>query len=311
MIPFGPVPSRRLGRSLGVNNIPPKICTYSCIYCQLGATRGTTNRRITMHDPSHVEETVRQRVQALRDQHDRIDYLTFVPDGEPTLDVRLGEEIDRLRHLGIPIAVITNSSLIWDRSVQDELNQADLISLKIDAVNEHTWKRMNRPHPALSLERILSGIREFAGTYKGTLLTETMLVKGVNDQEEQMRGIVDFIAPLHPTRAYLSVPVRPPAEPWVLPPEEHQVVAAYHLMQQAGVETECLTGYEGTDFSRSGDVAEDLLGITAVHPMREDAVRKFLQNANAEWSVVQRLIETGQLTEVLYQGFRYYIRKFS
>jgi wyosine [tRNA(Phe)-imidazoG37] synthetase (radical SAM superfamily) len=309
MIPFGPVPSRRLGRSLGINNIPPKICSYSCIYCQLGKARGTIALRRELYKPSRIEEEVKNRVQALRDQNDRIDFLTFVPDGEPTLDVRLGEEIDRLRDLGIPIAVITNSSLMDDPAVRDELARADLVSLKIDATEEAIWRKINRPHPDFSLERILAGIRQFAGTFTGTLLTETMLVNNVNDQRDPIESVAEFIASLEPERAYISVPVRPPAEPWAIPPSEATVVMAFALFRKSGVDTECLIGEEDTQFSRTGEVTEELLGITAVHPMREDAVRKFLLDAGTDMETVQKLIQEGKLTEIFYQGFRYYLKK--
>jgi wyosine [tRNA(Phe)-imidazoG37] synthetase (radical SAM superfamily) len=310
MIPFGPVPSRRLGRSLGINNIPPKTCSYSCIYCQLGKAQGTIALRMELYEPSRIEEEVRNRVQALRGQHDRIDYLTFVPDGEPTLDASLGEEIDLLKGLGIPIAVITNSSLMDEPGVRYELARADLVSLKIDATEEATWRRINRPHPSLSLERILAGIRQFAGTFTGTLLTETMLVNGVNDRRDPIESVAEFIASLEPARAYISVPVRPPTEPWVVPPSDDKVVMAFDLFRKSGVDAECLIGEEDTQFSRTGEVTEELLGITAVHPMREDAVRVFLRHAGADMEIVQKLVQEGKLTEISYQGFRYYLRKF-
>jgi wyosine [tRNA(Phe)-imidazoG37] synthetase (radical SAM superfamily) len=310
MISFGPVPSRRLGRSLGINNVPPKTCSYSCIYCQLGKTQGTNARRQILYDPHQLAEEVINRVRELRDQDEQIDYLTFVPDGEPTLDAHLGEEIDQLKSLGIPLAVITNSSLMYDSAVRDELGRADLVSLKIDAVDTPTWKRMNRPHPDLSLERILPGIRKFAGTYTGTLLTETMLVQDINDRKDQIIPVAEFVASLQPKRAYISIPVRPPAEPWVVSPPESQIVMAYDLFRETGVETECMTLQEGTYFSRSGDVAEELLGITAVHPMRDDAVQEFLRNAGADWEIVRKLIEEGKLKEIPYRGNRYYLRKF-
>jgi wyosine [tRNA(Phe)-imidazoG37] synthetase (radical SAM superfamily) len=310
MIPFGPVPSRRLGRSLGINNIPPKTCSYSCIYCQLGKTQGTIARRMRLYEPSEIEEAVKNRVQALQNQHERIDFLTFVPDGEPTLDIHLGEEIAQLKSLGIPLAVITNSSLMDDPAVRDELARADLVSLKIDAVEEATWKKINRPHPALSLEKILAGIRQFAGIFTGTLLTETMLVHDVNDRKEQIAPVAEFVASLQPTRAYISIPVRPPAEPRVVPPHEDRVVMAFDLFRKSGVNVECLIGEEDTLFSRTGEVAEELLGITAVHPMREDAVREFLRNAGIDWKIVRKLIEEGKLKEIPYQGNRFYLRKF-
>jgi len=155
MIAFGPVPSRRLGRSLGINNIPAKICTYSCGYCQVGRTLQMQVQRCSFYSPQDICDEVRQMVKSSSDQALPIDYLSFVPDGEPTLDINLGREIDMLRSLGRKIAVITNASLIWDETVREDLARADWVSVKVDAVDEPLWRRVDRPHRALQLEAIL------------------------------------------------------------------------------------------------------------------------------------------------------------
>jgi wyosine [tRNA(Phe)-imidazoG37] synthetase (radical SAM superfamily) len=264
-----------------------------------------------MYAPEEIIREVKQRVEILRHSNERIDYLTFVPDGEPTLDIHLGEEIDQLQRVGIPVAVITNSSLLSCPDVRDEVRRADLVSLKIDTVEKRTWKQMNRPHPTLSLDLILSGIQEFSDIYRGTLLTETMLVQGVNDGEEEMERIAHYLSQLQPDRAYLAIPIRPPAEAWVMPPSEEKVTMAYHILKEAVGEVEHLTGYEGAAFSRAGSVTEELLGITSVHPMREEAVREFIHQAGANWEVVTRLCKEKKLREISYRGYRYYLRKFS
>ncbi|MBE9478850.1 MAG: radical SAM protein, partial [Chloroflexi bacterium] len=175
MIAFGPVPSRRLGRSLGINNIPPKICTYACVYCQLGRTLKMQVARQAFYGPEEVIGVVRDKVTSALDQDEAIDYLSFVPDGEPTLDLNLGVEISALRELGIRIAVISNASLIWREDVRAELMAADWVSLKVDAVRIPTWRQIDRPHGSLTLHAILDGIRTFAGDFKGDFVTETML----------------------------------------------------------------------------------------------------------------------------------------
>jgi wyosine [tRNA(Phe)-imidazoG37] synthetase (radical SAM superfamily) len=134
MITFGPVPSRRLGRSLGINNIPPKICTYSCIYCQLGKTLKMKIEPQVFYSPTEIFREVEDKVKKSKEKGELIDYLTFVPDGEPTLDINLGQEIKLIKPLGIKIAVITNSSLIDKKIVRENLMKADLISFKIDSV---------------------------------------------------------------------------------------------------------------------------------------------------------------------------------
>ena len=306
---FGPVPSRRLGRSLGINNIPPKVCTYSCVYCQLGRTVKMQVERRAFYQPEEILRDVEEKVRNAREVGESIDYLTFVPDGEPTLDVGLGQEIELLKPLGINIAVITNASLIWREDVQKDLMRADWVSLKVDSVSEDVWRRINRPHRALQLASILEGMLEFARAYEGELATETMLVEGVNDGDEHVREVADFLAELRPARAYLSIPTRPPAEEWAQPPNEKVINRAYQILGDRVDHVEYLIGYEGNAFAFTGNVEEDLLSITAVHPMREEAVKEFLARARADWSIVRKLLEQGQLVETEYEGNKFYMRK--
>ncbi len=308
-IAFGPVPSRRLGRSLGINNIPPKICSYACVYCQLGRTITMQVERSHFYGPDRIREEVSRQVEAAESRGEPIDYLTFVPDGEPTLDADLGEEIRALKGLGIPIAVITNSSLIWREDVRAELAGADWVSLKVDAACEDIWRRIDRPHKSLSLPEILVGGREFSAHFSGALVTETMLVAGLNDGPSHLEGLAALLAELGPRISYLAIPTRPPAEAWVHPPEEEGLNRAFQILRGRLPRVEYLIGYEGSAFAFTGDVEEDLLSITAVHPMREDAVRELLGKAGADWSVVERLIRSGALREVEYGGRKFYLRR--
>jgi wyosine [tRNA(Phe)-imidazoG37] synthetase (radical SAM superfamily) len=311
MIVFGPVPSRRLGRSLGINNIPPKACTYSCVYCQVGRTLDMQVARRAFYEPDEVVRAVAEKVARTGEAGESIDYLSFVPDGEPTLDINLGREIDLLKPLGLPVAVISNASLIWRGDVRQDLAGADWVSLKVDAVEEGIWRRIDRPHGRLELAAILEGALAFARTYGGELVTETMLVAGVNDGEAHLRAVADFLARLQPHRAYLSVPTRPPAEPWARPPDEQAVNRAYHILRKEVEQVEYLIGYEGNAFAFTGDVEEDLLSITAVHPMREDAVSAFLARAGANWALVRQLLAKERLVEAEFDGHRFYLRRFA
>jgi len=306
---FGPVPSRRLGRSLGVNNIPAKICTYSCVYCQLGAAVTVTIQRKEYYSPEAITEAVAERVSAVLAQGENIDYLTIVPDGEPTLDANLGSTITSLRSFGIPVAVISNASLIWQPQVRADLNNADWVSLKVDAVQENTWRRIDRGHRSLNLDNILDGMLAFREEFKGFLATETMLVHGVNDNEQSLVPIADFLATLQPDTAYVAIPTRPPAARWVEPAGQESVHMAYHLIADSGVKVEYLIGYEGDAFAATGDSEMDILSITAVHPMRRDAVQDLLQRNQAPWDVVTEMLAAGQLVELQYQGQQFYMRK--
>jgi wyosine [tRNA(Phe)-imidazoG37] synthetase (radical SAM superfamily) len=309
LIAFGPVPSRRLGRSLGINNIPPKVCSYSCVYCQLGRTPQMQVRRQAFNDPSDVARIVRDKVEQTLKAGEAVDYLTFVPDGEPTLDLHLGKTIDLLRPLGIKIAVISNASLIFQPEVREALARADWVSLKVDAVREQTWHRIDRPHGELQLEKIVAGMLAFRMSFLGQLATETMLVHGLNDEEEEIRPLADFLGDLMPDVAYLSIPIRPPAEAWVVPPGEEEINRAYQLVREKVQQVELLVGSEGDAFAATGDAAQDLLSITAVHPMREQAVRNLLAKAGSDWPIVEGLVREGELVEVLYRGERFFVRR--
>lgn len=305
------MPSRRLGRSLGINNIPAKICTYSCIYCQLGSTLKEQIERRSFYKPKRIFKEVKQLVEEAEKRGEKTDYLTFVPDGEPTLDIALGEEISLLRSLGIKIAVITNGSLIDRADVRRDLSTTNLVSLKIDALSENIWRIVDRPHPSLNYNKILDGMVQFAHEFEGALITETMLIHGANDNEEEIKRVAEFLAKLKPVKAYVAIPTRPPAENWVKPASEHIINLAYQkFSEKLGKDrVEYLIGYEGDSFAFTGDFVEDLISITSVHPMREDALEKFLKKANSDWSVVQNLIEKGKLIELEFEGHKFYMRK--
>jgi len=307
---FGPIPSRRLGRSLGINNIPPKICSYFCVYCQAGKNTKMPMVRQAFYPPEVLVNEVAEKVDKLRKAGDTIDYLTFAPDGEATLDCNLGQTIKLLKEFGIPIAVITNASLIGLADVQADLMQADFVSLKVDTVHETVWRKLDRPRRTLLLETILAGMLGFTKIYRGKLVTETMLVKGINDQIDHLVEVAHFIAQLHPFTAYLSIPTRPPVVEWVQPPTEPIVNRAYQLFQEILPQVECLIGYEGNAFACTGNVAEDLLSITAVHPMRAEAVAALLARVNAPWEIVEKLLLERQLVETKYKGQIFYTRRF-
>lgn len=308
---YGPVPSRRLGRSLGINNIPAKNCPYSCIYCQLGSTLDLRSKRKNFYDPLEIKKEVEQKVQEARDNGIRIDYLSFVPDGEPALEERLGEEIDLVSSLGIDVAVISNASLIWDDEVKTDLEKADWVSLKVDAVSERIWRKINRAHKSLSLNKILKGIEDFANQFDGTLATETMLIDGHNDSIEEVKRIANFLSQVGPDEPYIAIPTRPTAEIWAKPANEESIAGAYQIFSKNLDNVEYLIGYEGDKFSSTGNAKEDLLSITSVHPMRKSGVDELLREAKADWNIVEELIEEDELVRTEFGNDQFYLRKLS
>lgn len=305
---FGPVPSRRLGRSVGINNVLPKSCSYSCVYCQVGRTVETEIAPRTFYPPDELIAAVGDRVRKLRARSESIDFLTFVADGEPTLDRHLGALIDGLRPLGIPIAVISNGSLVWRAEVRDALARADWVSLKVDTVHDAVWQRINRPQRSLDLDAMLDAMRDFAGGYRGTLATETMLVRDANDGEDACDATAAFLERLRPHVAYVAVPTRPPADDWVRPADEAAVNRCFQRFARCLPRVELLVAYEGTGFGSTGAARDDLLANAAVHPMREDAAMALLERAGADRSVLERLVAEGHLCPVAYQGHSFYVR---
>jgi wyosine [tRNA(Phe)-imidazoG37] synthetase (radical SAM superfamily) len=308
---YGPVPSRRLGKSLGVNNIPAKVCTYACIYCQVGRTTKMQIDRGVFYEPVNIFRDVQFRLAKAHAAAEQVDYLTFVPDGEPTLDANLGREITLLKTLEVPIGVITNSSLMGCADVREELSAADWVSLKIDAVREAIWRQINRPHKSLQLFAILDGMLEFADAFAGKLVTETMLVRGINESDDHIREIADFVSKLQPDTAYLSIPTRPPAESWGRGPDEERINRAYQVFSEKVQRVEYLIGYEGDAFAYTEDIEKDILSITAVHPMRKEALSKLLSRAGAAWDLVDRLVAGGDLKVSEYEGHLFYLGRFN
>ncbi len=299
---FGPMSSRRLGRSLGVNHVIGKTCTYSCVYCQVGRTTRLCADRRVFHRPEAIERAVVRRLERAAAAGERIDYVTFVPNGEPTLDVHLGRILRRLKRVGPRLAVITNASLLWRPDVRDDLAEADWVSLKIDTVRETTWIRLNRPHGGLSFGQVVSGIEQFARDARCTLTTETMLVAGVNDCDQEMDAVARFIAPLRPESSYLAVPLRPPAESWVRAPGLSMLLRVRDVFERSLRSVRWLTEDDEGPCVDRGDPEAALLSIAAVHPVPSRDVERLLASVQGEWSVVERLVGQGRLERVRHRG---------
>lgn len=311
MISFGPVPSRRLGKSLGINNIPSvKVCSYACTYCQVGRTSKHTIIREQFYSPEVLCREVEKHLSSLSSA-EMPDYLTFVSNGEPTLDINLGASILRLKQLGYPVAVITNASLLFDPLVAEELMLADWVSVKVDTAQADIWKKQNRPHKGLSFDQHNQGILDFSAQYKGVLATETMLVNQSNDSHEALTQTASFIKQIDPSTAYLSIPTRPPMLQNAIAPSEQKVNEAFHIFSYHNINTELLLGFEGTNFGHTGNIYEDIVNICTVHPIREEAVQTLIQKNGAKELVLEELIKSKAIRRIEYQSNIYYIRHFN
>ena len=209
---YGPVPSRRLGRSLGVDLIPFKTCTYDCVYCQLGRTTRKTVRRQRWVDPAEVVTQVGARLAS------RPDVIALAGSGEPTLHAGIGEVISGIKEItDVPVAVITNGSLLGRPAVHRGLADADIVLPSLDAPSEELFRRVNRPHESLHLADVVEGLVSFRAGYEGELWLEVMLLAVVTGSPAKARRLAELAARIAPDRIQLNTAVRPPAESFVAP----------------------------------------------------------------------------------------------
>lgn len=306
-IAFGPVPSRRLGNSLGINTMKRKICTYDCVYCQAGPTTCRSTCRDCCVSPYELYFFVKEKIEQLERQKARIDYISFILNGEPTLDSGLAKEITLLRDFGYKIAVFTNSSLLWNDNVQENLKFADYVSVKVDTVNEATWEALNRPHSRLRFDKILDGITAFAKSFEGVLTTETMLVKNFNDSLEEIRQVGDYLNTVKRNASYFTIPTRPPTEAYAVPPDADALEELARFIKRTIPKSEMLCCPESGDFIATGSVEEGLQGILAVHPMREEAVEKLLRSKGGSKDNLEEMIRNGLIHKIMYKGNWFYV----
>jgi wyosine [tRNA(Phe)-imidazoG37] synthetase (radical SAM superfamily) len=209
---FGPVPSRRLGLSLGVDLIPLKTCSYDCLYCQVGRTTCITAEPKEFVPLQDVLKELKESLQRIRP-----DFVTFSGSGEPTLHSGIGEAIAFVKkESNLKVAVLTNGSLLWREEVRERLLEADVIMPTLSTANEETYKKIHRPHPDLRLSKVIQGLRSLRMTYKGELHVEVMLLSGLNDSDEELEGLKMALSDIAPDRIQLNTVVRPPADPGAL-----------------------------------------------------------------------------------------------
>ena len=270
---FGPVPSRRLGQSLGIDPIPLKTCNWNCVYCQLGRTMPLTNeRREYVLDENilfEAEQFLGSRANG------GIDWVTLVGSGEPTLHSYLGEIIRRVRNLtALPVAVITNGSLLYLPEVRQELSVVDAVLPTLDAGRAELYRKINRPHPDITFERLVDGLVAFRREYRGKLWVEVMLVRGLNDTSQALAEIARILEKVRPDAVHVNLPMRPPAETWVQPPDEEGLMRAISIL---GSIAEVVHPAEGTfDLSGYENVVDAVVGIITRHPMRQDELERAL-----------------------------------
>ena len=212
---FGPVPSRRLGRSLGVDLVPYKTCTFDCIYCDLGRTTHKTTFRQPFVSPEEIRKELEFTLLGL---DKKPDFITLSGSGEPTLNSNIGEIIRGVKEISsIPVAVLTNSSLLTLEEVRMDLLEADLVLPSLDAITPSLFEYINRPHSSLKIEEILSGLIQFRKQYRGQIWLEILFCRGVNDGKDEVEKLKEAIKRIEPDRVQLNTSARPPAEDFAFP----------------------------------------------------------------------------------------------
>ena len=294
---FGPIPSRRLGRSLGISPLPKKTCNYSCIYCQLGRTDRMTNKRQEFYK---TEDILKEFKEYLKDS-DKFDIVTVVGEGEPTLCSNLGELICGLKGMtDKPVAVITNGALLSDPQVREELCHADMVLPSLDAYNQDIAKKIDRPYGTIRFEEEFLGLKKFCSMYQGELWLEIMLVDGINDDEESIAQFKKLLKELKYDRLYLNTPVRPPAEEGVNVVSDERM--EYAVKELGGISIEMLSS--GSFFSEIEDDYEAVKSIIGRHPMNQFELNGFLDSrgtANKE-EMIEKMKQDEEIAVIDYKG---------
>ncbi|MHA1308708.1 MAG: radical SAM protein [Candidatus Heimdallarchaeota archaeon] len=293
---FGPVPSRRLGKSLGVSPIPPKTCNYSCVYCQIGRTTHFSNTREDFFPKEDILEEIRDFIQSSSD----FDYITFVGEGEPTLCKSLGWLIRSTKELtDKPVAVITNGALLYDQETRNDLLAADVLLPTLDATTQELFKKINRPKKELSISKIIQGMKDFRSEFQGQIWMEVMLVKGLNDSPETISKIKAVLDDLGCDRVYVNVPIRPPAENWVEIPDNDRVLEICSTLNANNI-----AHYEsdqGFQLSANDDKEDQILKITTRHPLRETQILAMFDLPSQEiLQLLENMAKEGKLKRVIH-----------
>jgi len=299
---FGPVPSRRLGRSLGIDLVPFKTCTYNCIYCQLGPTTNITLERKEWVPFDKVMEEAREKIRSAYG----VDYVTFSGSGEPTLHSRVGEMIRELKRLSsIPVAVLTNGSLLWQKEVQDDLREADLVIPSLDAPDRGLFRHVNRPHPDLAFDRVVEGLIKFRERYPGKIWLEVFLLSGITGMESEVKRIARLARTMRPDLVQLMTVTRPAPMDFVGPVSSEDMNRFVRLFDVPTVAVPALSPIGRDALSKAG--SEEILRLLERRPctIEDIALGLGIPPAEAEKHVAD-LDAHGQLRREACNGAVYF-----
>lgn len=295
---YGPVPSRRLGISLGISPIPKKTCNYSCIYCQLGITDRMTNTRKLFFQ---IEDIIREFDDFLKKDIE-FDVVTIVGEGEPTLYKGLGKLIIEIKkRTKKAVAVITNGALLYDNDIILELNEADIVLPTLDAYDQDSFIRINRPHKSISYEMVIKGLEKFSKEYRGQLWIEIMLIQGINDDDNSLNKYKEMLSEIRYDRLYINTPVRPPTESEVKAIDNERMKLAVDILGGISIDLLESKGF----YSEIADDLESIISIVKRHPMNQFEIESFLQSRNCTdiKNIIQSLRTDKRINVINYKGY--------
>ncbi|MDT9547202.1 MAG: radical SAM protein [Chlorobium sp.] len=306
---FGPVSSKRLGQSLGVDLLPPKSCTWNCIYCQLGRTKEYSVERREFYP----KEEILSEIQEAIDSGAHIDWITFVGSGETMLYRGLGKIIDEVKKMtDIPVAIITNGSLFSLPEVRQEALRADAVLPSLNAGSEELHQKISRHAPGFTFKRHLEGLIAFRREYTGNLWVEVMLLGGVNDSDETLKDITSALAQISPDMVHLVIPTRPSTEKDVLLPSDERIEQAVILMQEVAAVVHPIKG--SMDLSGTPDILEAVTAITLRHPVQERELKQALEERFSDTQqkageFMKQMFGTGRFRLITQGGETYWTKK--
>jgi wyosine [tRNA(Phe)-imidazoG37] synthetase (radical SAM superfamily) len=299
---FGPVPSRRLGYSLGIDAVPFKVCTLNCVYCQVGRTSTKTLERKQWISPEPVLSELREALK----KEEKIDFITFSGSGEPTLNSALGLMIGRIKEMtAIPVAVLTNGTLFYLPEVRRDVMEADVIVPSLDAVTPEVFEKINRPHPSLDIAQIVEGLKLLRQEFRGQIWLEVMVVKGINDSIEELKKLGSVISEINPDKVQINSVFRPAAEQHIESARMESLELAKVLF---GDKAEIIEEFRSERHSAVvDDIKSSIIQLLKRRPCTMGDISKSMGiHESVASQYIGMLIKEGRIKETIHQGVKFY-----
>jgi wyosine [tRNA(Phe)-imidazoG37] synthetase (radical SAM superfamily) len=296
---FGPVPSRRLGRSLGIDLVPSKTCTYDCLYCQVGRTTQKTTERKNWVPVDEIIAELKSKLSS------KPDFITLSGSGEPTLNSGCGLLIEKIKQItDVPVAVITNGSLLFMPDVRNDIKRADVVMPTLVAGDEETFKKINRPVPQITFDKMLGGLIDFRKEYTGKYWLEVFIVAGVNDSDGQIDRIAKCIEKIQPDKVQINTVTRPPAENVNAISRQRLEQIAKRIYKNA----EVIADFKSDDITGDFNVkSNDIIEMLKRRPCSADDIAAGLKISILETlKHIEALIKSGKIEAVKQNGKIYY-----